>query len=70
MTPFLLTIEGHLPGDAVENIQRAVSNLEEARPVMVKGYPVFLHLLQPYPGFAAERKMPPTAVLTFGRSED
>jgi hypothetical protein len=70
VTPFVLTIEGDLPGDAAENVQRTVSELEEIETVRVKDYHAFLHLLQPYPGFAPERKMPPTAVLYFRQHRD
>lgn len=68
-TPFVLRIAGDLPSDAAQTIQEAATSDDELPAIDVEGYPARLYLLQPYPGFAAERKMRPTAVLSFGESE-
>jgi hypothetical protein len=68
-TPFALRIAGHLPSDAAQTIQEAATSDAELEAVDVAGHPARLYLLQPSPGFAAERRMPPTAVLSFGEGE-
>ena len=69
VTPFVLRIAGHLPSDATQTIQEAATSDPEIPPVLVEGHPARLYLLQPYPGFKAEQKMTPTAVLAFGEGE-
>lgn len=68
--PFVLQAEGLLPSDAAENTARAITSGTEMETIEVQGFSMGLFLLQPYPGFAAERGMPPTAVLLFERAEE
>lgn len=67
--PFVLRIAGQLPSDAAQTLQEAATSDDELPAVDVGGYPARLYLLQPYPGFEAERRMRPTAVFSFGESE-
>ena len=69
-TPFMLTIEGNISSESPRDITEAMSLAKEQEYQTVGAYEAALFLLQPYPGFAAERKMAPTVVFEIKLPEE